>query len=101
MTRSRWSITTWAACCLALAALVAGCGGKSEDEAPSGGASAGEVKTGPGVTEVLATKTGGPFIADAGDVAALVSVTPSASRTEAAGAAPPAVELIGFVPSPG
>jgi ABC-type branched-subunit amino acid transport system substrate-binding protein len=51
MTLSRRSITSWAACCLALAALVAGCGGKSEDEAPSGGATGGEVTTGPGITD--------------------------------------------------
>ena len=51
MTHTGRSLTSWAACCLALAALVAGCGGKSEDEAPSGGAAGGEVTTGPGITD--------------------------------------------------
>ncbi len=45
------SISSWAVCCLVLAALVgAGCGGKG-DEGGGGGGGGGSVKTGPGVTD--------------------------------------------------
>lgn len=54
MSRPTRSITSWAACCFALAALVAGCGGKGEDEAGGGGGGGGgaaDVETGPGITD--------------------------------------------------
>lgn len=55
MTRTRRSLASWLAVAMLLAGVVAGCGGKGDDEQAAGGGEAGALKTGPGVTDSTIT----------------------------------------------
>jgi len=55
MTRTRRSLASWLAVAMLLSGVVAGCGGKGDDEQAAGGGEAGALKTGPGVTDSTIT----------------------------------------------
>jgi ABC-type branched-subunit amino acid transport system substrate-binding protein len=55
MTRTRRSLASWLAVAMLLSGVVAGCGGKGDDEQAAGGGEAGALKTGPGVSDSTIT----------------------------------------------